>query len=171
MVSILKSIPCDEFSILYHMLEEIAVPLKTKKSGRRGFAVHRSCTFGMTRARFTGKIDTSENSKKHPLIYQEILRVGRLISGIEFNAIQLNKNVVCPRHIDSNNVGESVLVSFGDYSGANIVVEINGVATTYNADCQPMRFDGSKYYHWNTDDLKGTKYSLVFFKIAGAELL
>ena len=181
MVEILKKLGCDEFVNLYNMLDEISVPIKTNTSGRRGFGVHRSCTFGMTKARYSGEIGLSYNSKKHPEIYNELLRIGRLIcgdtpptptsSGIGFNAIQLNKDVVCPRHIDSNNVGESVLVSFGEYSGCNIVVEINDISHILDADCQPIRFDGSKHYHYNTDDLVGTKYSLVFFKIQGAPML
>ena len=170
MVEILKKLGCDEFVNLYNMLDEISVPIKTNTSGRRGFGVHRSCTFGMTKARYSGEIGLSYNSKKHPEIYNELLRIGRLI-GCEFNAIQLNKDVVCPRHIDSNNVGESVLVSFGEYSGCNIVVEINDISHILDADCQPIRFDGSKHYHYNTDDLVGTKYSLVFFKIQGAPML
>jgi hypothetical protein len=52
-----------------------------------------------------------------------------------------------------------MLVSFGEYSGCNIVVE----GAKLNADCQPIIFNGADLEHWNTDDLVGTKYSLVYY--------
>jgi hypothetical protein len=68
--------------------------------------------------------------------------------------------VVCPKHYDSKNVGESMLVSFGDYTGCNIVIE----GIVYDAKHTPVIFNGSKREHWNTDNLTGNKYSLVFYK-------
>jgi len=35
--------------------------------------------------------------------------------------------------------------------------------TNANAYLQPIKFDGTKQTHWNTADLEGTKYSLVFY--------
>ena len=35
----------------------------------------------------------------------------------------------------------------------------------YDAYYTPIIFDGYKLEHFNTDDLVGNKYSLVFFKI------
>ena len=52
-----------------------------------------------------------------------------------------------------------MLLSFGDYTGCNIVINNK----TYDANCNPIVFNGSELEHWNTDDLIGTKYSLVFF--------
>ena len=54
----------------------------------------------------------------------------------------------------------SILLSFGDYTGCNIV--ING--DKYDANRQPIMFNGSLLEHYNSDDLVGNKYSLVFFK-------
>ena len=88
------------------------------------------------------------------------MKLGQSISPpFEFKTIQVNHNLVCPKHYDSNNVGESILISFGDYQGCNIVV--NGVV--YDAKYTPVRFNGALLEHWNTDDLIGNKYSLVFF--------
>jgi hypothetical protein len=67
--------------------------------------------------------------------------------------------------VDGNNNGESTLVSFGGYAGGNIVIEdATGVAVKYDAYCRPITFDGNLLKHWNTPDLVGDKYSLVFFK-------
>jgi hypothetical protein len=34
---------------------------------------------------------------------------------------------------------------------------------THDAFCNPVTFDGSRLVHWNTADLAGNKYSLVFY--------
>jgi len=161
----LPNISASEFSILYTMLENINIPKKGEKSNRRDFPQgHRSTTFGYTRARFgtrkTGKLfDLSTQSIKYPEIYNELLRIGNIYCPFKFTSIHVNKNVVCPKHTDSKNVGKSMLVSFGDYTGCKIFID----DVEYDADCHPVIFDGSKLEHWNTNDLMGTKYSLIFF--------
>ena len=60
-----------------------------------------------------------------------------------------------------------MLLSFGDYSGCNIVVN-NKI---YDANCNPIIFNGSNLEHYNTDDLIGTKYSLVYFSNSCVSLL
>jgi hypothetical protein len=40
-------------------------------------------------------------------------------------------------------------------------VFIEGVP--FDARYQPILFDGSMLEHWNSDDLVGNKYSLIFF--------
>ena len=160
MVTILKPIPCDEFNVLYDMLSNISIPIKTKYAGGRGdFGRHRATTFGITRGRFDGIIGLSNNSRKYPHIYEEIKRIGHLMGADDMNSIHLNHNVVCPKHFDSNNVGDSILVSFGDYTGCNIVVQ----EMKYDAFCHPIKFNGAELMHYNTDDLIGNKYSLVFY--------
>jgi hypothetical protein len=161
----LPKIDPSELSVLYCMLENISIHPKGEKSNRRGFPMgHRSATFGYTRARYgtrkNGKLyDLSSYSLKYPDIYEELLRIGNIFCPFKFTAIHVNKNVVCPKHLDSRNVGKSMLLSFGDYTGCKIVIE----GKEYNTDCQPVIFDGSTLEHWNTNDLIGTKYSLVFF--------
>ena len=151
------------FHSLETMLSKIKIKPKSLTSNRRGFPErHRAITFGITTGRFDGITGLSHFSRKYPHIYEEILKIGKIICdgiGFEFKSIHLNNNVICPKHKDTKNVGKSVLVSFGDYSGANIVIEDD----IYDAKYNPILFDGSKLEHWNTDDLIGNKYSLVFF--------
>jgi hypothetical protein len=84
----------------------------------------------------------------------------QLPAEFEYNSVFLNHNVVCSEHKDSNNVDKSILLSFGDYIGCNIVID----GTEYNANRQPVLFNGSLLPHYNTNDLVGNKYSLVFFQ-------
>jgi hypothetical protein len=161
----LNNINSTEFDILFSMLEQITIPKKTSTSNRRGFEIgHRAITFGYTRARFkrlTGNLyDLSFASIKYPNIYNELLRIGHMFCPFEFTSIHVNKNVTCPRHKDSKNVGSSMLVSFGNYTGGKIVIE----NIEYDAYSRPIIFDSNKLEHWNTEiEGGGIKYSLIYF--------
>lgn len=146
-------------SCIYEMLENISISLKNKTNNRRGFPNHRSVVFGITKGRYNGIIALSAYTKKYPEIYKELLHIGKLICPFEFNSIYVNKNVICPPHKDDKNVGNSLLISFGDYSGCNIVID----GIKYDANCRPIIFNGSQLEHYNTNDLIGTKYSLIYF--------
>ena len=173
MVTLLTPINPEEFSLLYCMLEQISVPMKNATNSRTTFGNHRCMTMGLTTGRFDGITDLSYYTKKYPHIYKEILRIQSLIAD-NYSSVHVNKNVICPRHYDPKNVGDSVLVSFGDYTGCEITIATkNETKSTYdvsvfdeipyNAYCQPIKFNGSELLHFNTNDLVGTKYSLVFY--------
>ena len=149
------------FDELYQMFEEVKLTKRGKSNNRRDFPQYNGAIFGMVRPRFKykGYDELSSDSKKFPHIYEEIIRIGNVICPFEFKSIQVNKNLVCPIHVDGNNRGLSLLVSFGEYTGCNIVVK----DISYDANCRPVVFNGALHEHYNTDDLQGTKYSLVYF--------
>ena len=161
----LPEINASELFELYSMLENIIFPKKTESTNRRGFPIgHQALTFGYTRARFVsrknGKLfDLSNCSLKYPEIYNELLRIGNIYCPFDFTSIHVNRNVVCPKHKDSRNIGKSMLLSFGDYTGCNIIIN----EKKYDANCRPLIFDGANFEHYNSDDLQGTKYSLVYY--------
>lgn len=80
----------------------------------------------------------------------------------DFNNVMINKNYPVKRHKDASNVGESVLLTFGDYTGGETKIEF-GVDMFINTNCNPCKFDGSKYYH-SVMPFEGERYALVFFK-------
>lgn len=147
------------FEPLYQMLKKIKIPYQPSEKGRRGFPKHRSGVFGITKQRFTGKVCNGYLTVKHPEIFKEMERIGNIFCPIKFSSIHLNHNVICPKHKDEKNVGKSVLVSFGEYKGGNIVIE----NTKYDAYLQPLLFNGALLEHYNTEDLEGDKYSLVYY--------
>jgi hypothetical protein len=161
-----ETLPAEFFEPLHQLVKKIKIKPKSLTSNRRGFPErHRAITFGITRGRFNGITGVSHFSKKYPEIYAEIIRIGRRICPFEFTSIHLNNNVVCPPHYDSKNVGESLLVSFGDYEGCKIVIRgENTQHEVYDAKYTPLIFNGSLLEHWNTNDLIGNKYSLVYFR-------
>jgi hypothetical protein len=160
MIKIHETLSADLFEPLHQMLLKISIKKKSKSNNRSGFPVdHRAMTLGITKGRFNGIVGLSYFSKKYPHIYEEVMKIGKLICPFDFKSIHVNNNVICPKHYDSKNVGESLLVSFGNYEGCKIVIE----GTAYDAKYTPIIFNGSSLEHWNTDDLIGNKYSLVYF--------
>ena len=157
-----KYIDSSEFAPLLGMLNSIRIPMRsvTSNNSRRGFGSHRCMTFGVVRARYRGRTGVSSPSCLYPEIYSEITRIGNLLSpDFPFTSIHLNKNVVCPIHTDSTNVGTSMVVSFGDYAGCELVVGEVEVETRHRG----VIFDGTTIPHYNRDTLTGTKYSLVYY--------
>jgi len=81
----------------------------------------------------------------------------------EYTQVQMNYNFCCPPHFDSKNVGDSILCSFGDYTGGLTCVEKeNNNTVFYDPQASPVLFNGSKYKHYVLP-FKGDRYSLVFF--------
>lgn len=160
----LPTIDPNEFSTLLELLSKIKVPVKGSNAvGRSAFVhKHRACAFGDA-YHFTKKtINLSRMSKKYPAIHDEIMRIGKLICepiGFSFTSVYLNNNCISSPHKDKSNYGDLVIVSFGFYTGCKLVIE-NEVADAY---CTPIKFDGTHHLHWNTPDLVGNKYGLVFY--------
>lgn len=132
-------------------------------SYRKNFPEHRADVFGIVKVRpcHGGGARISRVSERKPQIYEELKRIGNIICPFKFTSILINNNVVCGKHHDANNVGKSLLISIGDYEGCNIVVE----GTEYDAKYKPTIFNGSELEHWNTDNLVGNKYSIVYYSI------
>jgi hypothetical protein len=145
---------------IYEMLEKITL-YKKKKDGntnRLGFPSHRGCVWGIIKPRFKSQPELSRYSRKYPEIHEEIVRIGKEICPFEFKTVQLNKNCQCPPHKDKANQSRSILVSFGDYTGGELVIE----GVVQNAYHNPIEFDGVNNLHWNLEHT-GTKYSLIYF--------
>ena len=80
----------------------------------------------------------------------------------KFTGVQLNYNYKIGPHFDSNNIGESVLVCCGDYTGGSTIVEKEDGLHYFDGRKHPVIFDGSRYKHY-VDTFEGNRYSLVFF--------
>lgn len=120
----------------------------------------RSITFGKVYQPFHKKVmkDAIYNNSM-PRIWSLIQELGALLP-MKFTSVQLNHNVCCKPHIDGKNSGLSVIISFGTYTGNDLVVGDQ----IYNTNRTPTMFDG-RQIHSNTPQLSGNKYSLVFFNI------
>lgn len=158
-VEVLESIPSSEFLNLYKMLQNTRFLLTGEKNNRRNFPKHRRLLFGTVKKRYSGIVDLSADSLKYPHLFDEIERIGDAICPFHYKSVHVNYNVVCPPHKDENNSSNSCIVSFGEYTGCKLVVEGKEYDTLYT----PVVFNGSQLEHWNTNDLVGVKYSLVYY--------
>ncbi len=147
-------------NLLLVELNKITVPLNLKEN--ISVSKVRSQTFGIVCPKYGKKIPKEAvTNTKYPRVYKLMLQLGNVIAfPIDWTSIQLNNNVECKPHIDKNNVGLSVIVSFGDYSGNNLVIG-NEEFDTYHS---PLLFDGSQV-HYNTPQIDGYKYSITYFTI------
>jgi hypothetical protein len=145
----LEKVPEGLFDNLKEMLDDIVIPIK---NNRMGFDVHRAMLFGLVYGRVSKKIQLSFDTICNPEIAEEIERIGKIIcKDIPFTSVHLLHNTVAPRHRDGNNAGYSVLCSFGDYEGCNIVV--NG--KEYDASERPVYYNGAWLEHYNTPLISG----------------
>lgn len=160
-VTLLDKIDDNLIDNLYNELQKITVKQLGKSNVRLNFKANdRSVVFGTSRGRFNGVVGLSTASKKYPHIWDLIQQIGNQFEDFEYNSVFLNHNVVCQPHKDKNNIGKSILISFGEYSGCHIIID----GVKYDANRQAVLFNGSLLEHYNTNDLVGNKYSLVFFK-------
>lgn len=157
--------PLEHCNAIYEALSSITISNLSKNSQRAGFGKHRSTVFGITRHKFSGKIGLSRYSLKHPKVYEQLVEFGKVVCGSDFTftSIQVNHNVTAPRHKDKGNVGKSIIISVGDYTGSQLGTCIDGIDTLYNTHNAPFMFSGSVVEHYNTPDLLGNKYSLIFY--------
>jgi hypothetical protein len=132
-------------------------------SYRKNFPEHRTDVFGYVKQRplYGGGTVISRASERKAKLYEELKRIGDIICPFPYTSILINRNTVCGKHHDSNNVGRSLLISIGDYEGCNIMIE----GKKYDAKYTPTIFNGSELEHWNSDDLVGNKYSIVYYCI------
>ena len=153
-----------DFDTLFNMFESNPSSLFVKdgKSNNRfRFPRHKGGVYGIRKGRVDKVVGLSYLSNRYPDIFDELCRIGDIICPFQYTSIQVNRNLVCTPHKDSHNVGESILISFGDYKGCNIVID----GKEYNAYHTPIMFNGSELEHWNTPLESGIKYSLVFFQM------
>ena len=160
MIQVLPQIDRKEFFKIEQLLSKITIPVSSKNN-RKGFPRYRAMTLGLTKYRCDRFISCAKANNKHPELFNAVFALGDSICPIPFTSVYVIQNCICPPHKDSGNNGESCIVSLGDYTGCNLVIEDK----IYDARYRPIVFDGHKLCHYNTDDLVGNKYSLIFFNI------
>ena len=83
----------------------------------------------------------------------------------KYTGVQINKNYPITPHFDKNNVGYSILCTFGDYKYGETVIYNDETREILDFDARkkPLLFNGSKYLHWgNSTKNNETRYCLVF---------
>ena len=82
----------------------------------------------------------------------------------EFTHVMMNKSYPVDWHYDSKNIGESVVIAFGDYVGGSTqIIDENNKIKDLDTRHKPVKFNGSKIKH-RVEPFTGERYALVFFK-------
>jgi len=121
----------------------------------------RQTCFGLVRYR--GKLQESKYTKKYPFImdlFKEF--IASHYPDFNFRTVYVNKNTVSQSHLDKNNIGESLLVGFGTYSGGETILYIGNEEKKFSIKTSSIIFNGSEITH-RSEKFEGTRYSLVFF--------
>jgi hypothetical protein len=159
---------------IYEELEDINIPTAYSSKGVKGHFHSvktgantqknaRQTSFGIVNYR--GKKVKSKSTKKYPWImplFKEFMQSH--YPEFKFKSVYVNKNVVVKKHLDSGNVGESLLVGLGPYTGGKTFLYLpDGKVKKCHIKSQSLIFNGSEIPH-KSEKFKGTRYSLVFFK-------
>lgn len=160
MAQVLTSIHPDRFTQIEKLLDKVTFPVVSAKN-RRGFPKHKAFVLGLVKHRCLRHVMEARLNQKYPELLEELFKLGEEICPFKYTSIYINKNVTSPPHKDTGNVEDSLIISLGQYTGSNLMIE----NIMYDAKYTPIIFDGGKLEHWNTDDLQGTKYSLIFYRI------
>jgi hypothetical protein len=145
-------------------LDEKLLPLISNTTiritdSRKNSGVGRTQVFGYGNIRTKG-FGEFKNNTDYPELYRALLIFGMKVvpDYIPFTAIQVNHNYKTKKHIDANNIGLSLAVSFGNFTGGELVIGNK----EYQTKLHPVIFNGALSEHFNKP-IKGDRYSLVFF--------
>ena len=153
---------------IYKEMEKIRIPTTynggtyhSVKTGTTNQKEARQACFG--KVKYKGKIQLSNYSKKYPHIMHLFKDfINSHYPEFAFKSVYVNKNTVCKEHLDSKNVGESLLVGLGPYTAGRTILYIDDKPKYFHIKTNSLIFNGSEILH-KSEPFKGTRYSLVFF--------
>lgn len=145
-------------------------PLGKPKSGVYNRAnklgsIGRTMTFGFGDTR--QGIKEYATNKKHPELLKALAEFGNSVVplGWDYNGITLNEGVKANKHKDSKNLGPSVIIGIGDFTGGDIEVwdKDDKDPQIYKLHDKPVMFNGGLLFH-QTTPFQGERYTMVFYK-------
>lgn len=148
-------------------VSKIPQPDKRSSSNRGNIigTIGRTMTFGFGDNRHGW--NHYATNKKHPEVFKALIEFGNQVvpKGWEYQGITLNHGVKAKKHIDSKNVGASVIIGIGDFTGGEIRVWNKNDANPQdkNLHDKPVMFNGGLLPH-ETQPFKGDRYTIIFYK-------
>ena len=80
--------------------------------------------------------------------------------GFQFTSVQVNRSFQCLLHVDKRNLGESLIICVGDFTGGEVYVHNQG---KLGAQCKFVQFNGNVPHC--TVPFTGGRYCIVFYCI------
>jgi hypothetical protein len=131
------------------------------RSQNFGMVTKRYCNNGNPKVKFDTPFQPASNNLKFPELYQQLKTLINVICpNFEYNTITVNHNFKCLPHYDRANKSPSLIVTLGNYSGGELVVE----GCEIDIHWRPLIMNGSTAQHW-TKDFNGERYSIIYYKI------
>lgn len=155
------SIPKEAFQDIYNELKHR--PL-LRNNYRLLSGAGRSQAFGVTNKR-SMPVDYSRQNWLRPKLYKHLLDFGAQYVTIPWNAITVNQNYRAGKHYDRNNLGNSFLVAFGEYSGGKLIIHEGDLSGSHDVAYKPIVGDFSKMLH-SVEEFDGERFSLVYYLFA-----
>jgi hypothetical protein len=147
-----------EFLDIINELKRLSLPTNNYRN-KAGSG--KSQTFGVVNRRSL-EPDYSRLCWLRPLLYKHILDFAKKYVKIPFTSITLNQGYRAAAHRDKGNIGDSLLVAFGDYSGGELELLEGEYSGVYDVKCKPLITDFQKTLH-SVKPFEGDRYSLVFY--------
>lgn len=155
----MSEIPVEAFTDIYDEL--MRKPLDINKY-RTSAGSGRSQAFGIVNRRCLPP-DYSRQNWLRPKLLHHLLEFGQKYVPIYFNAITVNMNYRAEPHRDKNNIGDSFLVAFGDYSGGELEIHEGDLSGVHIIRHKPIITDFSKVLH-SVKTFEGQRFSLVYYQ-------
>jgi hypothetical protein len=134
-------------------------------------SIGRTMNFGFGKTRTKGYAQFVNNTK-YPELLEALVEFGNrcVPRGFFYNVITLNYGVKAKKHVDGVNVGDSVIVGIGDYTGGNLMVYAPDGSKGMSIDIhdKPIIFNGAIHPH-QTKPFKGNRWTIIYYKQHGGD--
>ena len=170
--------------LMFNYLDQLSLRTGNERSGTKFFSRENkrkaeSMKFGYTWRKLKGK-EPREFDEKVGLYKTVLMTENPHLTDLfkeyskyhfpdfEWSEITINRmpcGTSINQHKDKKNVGDSILVAFGDYRGGMTYISENDRKyKVYDARLEPIKFNGALIKHGVTSVSSGLRYSLVFYK-------
>ena len=113
---------------------------------------------------YRGELQISKLSIQHPNLDNLLIDFMKQHNPeFLFNSVYITKNCLSKPHVDSGNVGDSIIVTVGKFTGGGLYVIQDDLSTTlFDIKKNSLQFNGVRHPHY-TQEFTGTRYSLIFY--------
>lgn len=153
-------IPPEAFKDIIEELERR--PLYVNQYRKQSGAGRSQC-FGLVNRRCLAP-DYSRTCWMRPQLYKLLLEFAQKYINFPYTSITLNQNYLAKKHKDRGNVGESLVVAFGNYEGGELALYDGDEKQLIDVKHKPIIRDFSKTWH-GVEPFSGNRYSLVFYTL------
>ena len=106
------------------------------------------------------------HNKKHKRAIELATKYMTLYNPLfQYTSIQFSRCMQTPRHVDKNNVGDSIIVGIGDYTdGSLIIYDEEGNEHTHDIYHKPLVFNANQQYH-RTGEFSGDRITITWYTV------